>query len=851
MKSAKQDRISRRGYCLLSCAALLGAGLVVGLPALDGGYLGADDEHLIRDHALVNHPSLAHAIKLFAIAHRDLYQPIPLLTFQIEFALHGGNVGIMHLTNVVIHMINGILVWVLFRLLVGGRFVPLMVALLFIVHPLSVECFAWLNGRMIMLSTTFSLASLIVFDYWWGNRSFALEGSRGLKPAAPWVASRGLPITSGQVPPAARCAPTTPSAVRTGTLIVVMLLLAALAMMSKVRVGLPFLFLLLPVWRRYKPDKKWWLVLGGIVCLTIGFAALNVGFTRESRMFEGAERQLHGPNLARVAMSLGWYFTHYVWPAGLAPYYAPPQRLAWSDPAVPVALAIVAVVGIATVMSWRRSRVGVVGMVWFLVTVASTLPVVPARNLLAADRYVYLPNIGLHWIVASLMFFMFDKVRSNGSRRSLQFLGGLAAVGLLVICAGLSRKVTDYYQSNDARIARVIETSPNHPTLRTAWGWYHLQRGDYARSIELADQELEMFPDDNVAFYRAMNLRAMCRYYLRKDVTGAEADLQAAMERDPNFAKSYFRLGLIYYEQGRLEEAIEQLEVAVDKAPLFNPALNLLGKVYRQTNQLARARRMYEMAVDSSRGYDVEAIEALAELDIQQGRSEQAVERYRALFSWHDVEVPARLNLALALRTLNRGAEAWEQYRELLRGRPLDRRVLMAVSDFLRSRGRYTRALEAWRQALRAEPRAADLLSWYGLHQWYNRDFRGAKQSAREVLREGAEQPLAWLTLVLVAVAEGQPSEIATESEAILEAEISADAAMFTYAYEALEFYSVVDTASPWPYYVTTVLLLKQGQFELAQQVRLEFDKRCSEQQWRLRLQELCNQHHMPGGQAE
>ena len=90
MNSTDQEPNSRLGYFLLGCVALVGAGLVVGWPALDGGFLGSDDEHLILNHALVNHPSLAHAVKLFTISHRDLYQPIPLLTFQIEFALFGG-----------------------------------------------------------------------------------------------------------------------------------------------------------------------------------------------------------------------------------------------------------------------------------------------------------------------------------------------------------------------------------------------------------------------------------------------------------------------------------------------------------------------------------------------------------------------------------------------------------------------------------------------------------------------------------------------------------------------------------------------------------------------------------------
>lgn len=827
MISVDADRRPQWGYCLLSCAALLAAGLAVGWPALDGGYLGADDEYLIRDHALVNHPSLGHALKLFQITHRDLYQPIPLLTFQIEFALHGGDVGIMHLTNLFIHILNGMLVWGLFYRLVGGRFVPLVVGLLFVVHPLTVECFAWLNGRMIMLSTTFSLAALIMFDYWSQERSQRIASPRGPKSTiAPHV--------------------------RSVALIGAILLLAALAMMSKVRVGLPFLVLLLPLWRKHRPDVAWWAVWAGIAVVTIVFTVINVDITRESRMFEGAERQLAGPNLARVALALGWYFTHYLWPVGLAPYYAPPHLVSWLDNGVLLAGAMISLVGTLAAISCRRSRVGILGVAWFLVMVAATLPVIPARNLLVADRYVYLSNIGLHWIVATLLLFAFNKLTVGGARRAWQFAAGLAVVGLLATCTVKSRQVTDYYETNDARIARAIEISPDHPTLRTAWGWYHLQRGDFAEAVELARQELALFPDDDVAFYRAMNLRAMARYYLNGDTTGAEADLQAAIARDPAFAKSYYRLGLIYFEQGRLDQATQQLEVAVEKAPLFNPALKLLGRIYRQAGQLDRARRVYQQAADSSRGYDVKAVEALAELDIEEGRIEQAVQRYRELLSWHEAGLPARMNLALALRHLNRPAEAWEQYGTLLAGHPGDRRVLAGAADLLRSIGARERARDLWAEALQMEPHAADLLGWFALHQWYIADLAGAEQSARAALWADTNQAMARLTRVLLAIAQGRPEEVAARCQALIEPQILRNSPIFTYAYEALEFYSLRDEDSPWPYYVTAVLLLSQGQAELADTVRRrEFDKRCSDRQWRMRLQELCTQQRTPQSNNE
>jgi tetratricopeptide (TPR) repeat protein len=802
------------GYNLLGCVALIVAGLVVGWPALDGGFLGSDDEHLIVNHALVNHPSLANAIELFTISHRDLYQPIPLLTFQIEFALFSGGgldalAAAMHRTNLAIHILNGLLVWVLFRRLAGGRLVPLMIALLFVVHPLSVECFAWLNGRMIMLSTTFSLASLIVFNQWQELRT----RPRGGTPANAF-------------------------GVRDALLIAGVLCFAVLAMMSKVRPGLPFLFGVVLLWRRGWPDRKTWVVMLTALALAVCFIVVNYGMTKDSRMFEGADRQLQGPNLARVAMSLEWYFTHYIWPAGLSPYYPTPPTVAWGDRAVLIALAVVFAVAVATLLSWRKSRVGLVGMMWFLLTVGATLPFIPARNLLVADRYVYMSNIGLNWIFAAAALLLFNKL-SRARRLQLgRLVVGLLAVGVPVLLIGASRQLTDHYADNDASIARIIDLSPEHPTLRTTWGWYHFQRGDYVGARSLADQELAMFPDDNVAFARAMNLRAMSRYSQEQDVPGAERDLRNAIERYPEFAKSHFRLGLIYYEQHRLAEAAQQLEIAIEKAPEFNPALNLLGRVCRRTDQLERARRLYERSLANSRGYDVEALEALAEMELEAGSFEQAAAHYEALLALRPGGVPARMNLAFALRSVGRSQDAWQLYASLLSEHPGDRRVLIAAADFLRSAGRFDMAARLWDEALRAEPRAADLLAWRSLHEWYVQDFDGAERSAQRALQAGSE-PVARLTLLLIAVAADRPEEVNGRLETLFGRQEGRDLRLFTYAYEALQFLSSANDASPWPYYATALLLLEEDRYDVAQAVRADFEKRCRDEAWRARLDEV------------
>ena len=201
---------------ILALVALTG---IVGGTTLTGEFSSGDDVQLVAENVLVNHPSLKHAFELFLVpAHRDLYQPVPLLTFQIDFAIGGlvsyvGDPRVIHVTNVTLHAINAVLVFLFLRRLTGRPVVGALAGLLMAIHPTNVEAVAWINGRMMLLSTVFCLWGLMVFDAWrerggWGR-------------------------------------------------IVLAVLLFVLTMMTKVRVELPGLLLLIVIFRRVWPRRRW------------------------------------------------------------------------------------------------------------------------------------------------------------------------------------------------------------------------------------------------------------------------------------------------------------------------------------------------------------------------------------------------------------------------------------------------------------------------------------------------------------------------------------------------------------------------------------------------------------------
>src|SRR5262249_19759814 len=135
-------------------ATLVGvAALVAMWPTHHGEFLAGDDQSLILEHYFVNHPSWTHAGDLLASTHGDLYQPLPMLSFQANYAIahtsEGGSISPygFHLTNIALHAVNAILATLLATRLAGCLRVGAITGLLFPCHPFAFEAVAWINGR--------------------------------------------------------------------------------------------------------------------------------------------------------------------------------------------------------------------------------------------------------------------------------------------------------------------------------------------------------------------------------------------------------------------------------------------------------------------------------------------------------------------------------------------------------------------------------------------------------------------------------------------------------------------------------------------------------------------------------
>jgi len=835
--------------------------VLMGWPTIHGRFVGGDDNRLVLNHVLISRPSLGHAVKLFTIFHRDLYQPLPLLSFSVEFAIAnalglradqvgpGGGAWIFHLTNILLHAVNAVLVWCVLLRLTRRRAVALIAAVLFAIHPLGVEVVAWTNGRMMLMSTLFALCTLLMCAKGGEQPGVRDQQGPGKKETLSWSVA-GLTV-----------------------------LFVVLTMISKVRVGLPLLMLLVPLVKRVRPSRRWmgtWLTS---VIFTIGFALLNIKATAQNEMFSHAAEKMGGSHIVRSVLAVGWYFRHLVWPSGLASWYEAPQAVSWTEGSTLAALGIIVAVFLAVAYSIRSTRVGLWGLGWFFATIASTLPLIPARNLLAADRYMYLPMIGLLWIVGAALEAAYRKVVHGpnvgwapptiGFQPAFSKLrGALAWVIAAVVTSALlavSWKTSTYYESAVNKTRRIVEIHPNSVHVYERLGWAYFEEEDYEAAIRAGQKELDLHADQTAC--EALVLIGLSQARMGR-TKSAIATLRRAVSTDPQSAMAGYRLASVLAQSGQLEEAHRLYRKVMPQLPKFNPGLVRAAKTARELGYRQEATALYQQVMDNN-AYDIYAPVALAEMDAEQGNYALAISRLKKLLSWLPENTQARTNLGVCYVKTGKtdlGAKAYKTaiehdhyaYQAMinlgllmqLKGEQsearkwLDRAVtassgavesLDALNDFLIETGRTDDAVKMWRTwgndvgvTAQSTGRFVCALAFNGnVDQAIARAQAWPDQTERSMLVEAVRG--------IAAIAENRPKEAVEHLEQFCTGQAQVHRVARHSLIDAMQHFSSQHPDDPFPYYYAAMMLEADGRKNPAMAGLEVFIKLCPDQTWRNR----------------
>jgi tetratricopeptide (TPR) repeat protein len=570
------------------CLALGLITLAVYWPSLSHQFLGFDDQQYVTENPSVRAGlSLQGARWAFTTFHASNWHPLTWLSHMLDWQIYGGNPMGHHLTNVLLHLANTLLLFVALFRLSGALWRSACVAALFAWHPLHVESVAWIAERKDVLSTFFFLLTLLAYT----GYVRASEQGRGV---ARWYGT------------ALGC--------------------FALGLLSKpMVVTLPFVLLLLDYWplARFRSAGIWkllreklpFILLSGIAC-SLTLAAQHQGFTVVSRAGLPLSQRL-----PHVLVAYGHYLEVTFLPRQLAAYYPYVREMGWWQLSW-AGLVLISITGLA--VRFARSRPYLlIGWLWYLGTLVPVIGLVQVGDQAWADRYTYIPLIGVFiavvWGAADLGSRWAS--RSAGARMALGALAAAACVVLLVASARQLRHWSDTralfehaaavtqrnaraltvlgsldaaegkVDSAKRRYAEALSYDPDNPETHFYLGKLHDQAGDLDSALAAYDGALW------ARQWRERALVAMGADFARQtNYTEAIARYQAALAVEPKSATAHNNLARLFHSQGRYEEAIRHYEAALEINPGLAPAHNNLGVLLLQQGRAAEGIRQLREA---------------------------------------------------------------------------------------------------------------------------------------------------------------------------------------------------------------------------------------------------------------
>jgi len=546
---------------------------------INNGILTFDDNEYFQNYPEVLNFSWDSIVKYFTNYYVIMYQPLPVLSFALNYHLTGLDPAPMHLVNILFHLLNVVLVYVLIKQICNSKNISLIVALLFAVHPMNVEAVTWISARSSGMYSSFYLMSLIFYVRY-------LKSSE-LK----YLLLTGLFFIFSLF-----------SKAQAVTLPVVLLLF-------------DFLF-----------DRK--LISRKVILEKIPFFMLSLLFGIITVSNTGTMRNLtEGMLIAYnpvdiffiVCYSVSFYLVKLFLPLNLCAIYVYPPKSGMWLPWEYYASALL-MIGVAFLLWKSRANKKVLFCAgFFLVTIAINIQLIPSRLFIVSERYGYMPYLGLFllvpWLLAELQsksVFHFNKYLPYATGVLILF------VAFSVFAVPKRNKIwkndivflTDVINKNEP-VGYIYRAYGNRGFAYKKEGKFQEAAKDFTEAIKLDSTDgrsyfnrgltyqllqnnagaladfnkaIQINPDESMLY----NTRSQIKYNLG-DLDGSEADCLKCIELDRNNVDARNTLATIAFTRKQYDVCEKYLNEAIFIKPDFAVALKNRGLLYSQLGRMPEA----------------------------------------------------------------------------------------------------------------------------------------------------------------------------------------------------------------------------------------------------------------------
>jgi tetratricopeptide (TPR) repeat protein len=597
-------------------------------------FVGFDDELYVTKNLHVQKGVSLEGIKwAFTTFHAANWHPLTWLSHMLDCELYGLNPAGHHWTNVVFHIANTILLFFILFRMTGALWQSAIVASLFALHPLHVESVAWVSERKDVLSTFFGLLSIAAY-YSYVKKSSAKY------------------------------------------YILVIALLSIGLMAKPMLVTIPFILLLLDFWPlerfQYQYDfcltskkaccdaikRNYRIILEKIpLFIPVVISCIVTFFAQQN---EGAVKAVGAlPLKYRIANAIVSYVSYNlkaIWPNKLAIFYLHPGNTLPSWQIVGGAMLIIASC-YGAIWSAKKYPYILVGLFWYLGTLVPVIGLVQVGEQAMADRYTYIPLIGIFILIVWFVNDLFKKWRF----RKIFF--GITVIILMVALSWKTFFQLSSWQNGITLFEHAVSvTENNYPA--------HYYLG---------------------AAYEPINLDKAVFHY------------KAALKLKPGFALAFNNLGIIYAEKGQIDEAVNYYLKALQTKPDYFEALNNLGIAFVKKGDYEQAVYYFKRAINTD-PKKANARMNLANVLFLQSKSDDAISQYIEILQTDSYNADAHYNLAYVLSSQGKIDEAVSQYNETLRIDPEYSKAHYNLGNILLSQGKTEKAVTHYAKTIEFRP---------------------------------------------------------------------------------------------------------------------------------------------------
>ncbi len=545
----------KKHFWLVLCVLIT---VVVLSPNLCSDFLNWDDTTYVIHNDLIKDFSFKGVKNIFTTPEVvSTYAPITLLSWAIDYLIGGLNPAVFHFFNLLLHILVVGLVYYLAKLLSNNKIIAFITALLFGIHPMHVEVVGWISARKDLLYSLFFLGSLIAYYFYIDKKSKYPKFYY-------YVACLGFFI---------------------------------LSLLSKgTAVILPLVLFLFDYLRARKFNMKLILEKVPFLLLSIFFVILAIQVQAKGGAME--DRQF---TTVLDSMSVGFYgYLTYliksIIPFNLSGYHPYPNQLGESNPWF-YYLSAIPVIALFTwlMIKFKKNKQLVFGFGFFFITLIPVIQVLPFGTAVTADRYTYLPYVGLFYLIGVGCVWLY-----NYSSK-LKDVSVFVLLLYLLLLGVISFQYSKTFKSSEKMWTNVIEIYPDNFLAYMNRAEYRISKKEYNRALEDLNLAIKLNPNYAGLYYNRSFIHGVLE---RNDLVFK--DLNRAIQKDPSYMGAYLNRGLLLGEQNQNEAAIKDFTKVIELSPnkyfgYYNRALynNKVRQYPKAINDLNKIVEMNQFLPES------------------------------------------------------------------------------------------------------------------------------------------------------------------------------------------------------------------------------------------------------------